>query len=187
MMGRHSSAEECDGAISLMKNSAKPRARCIAVDEETTREVRQLEKRRRHKGVLEVEEGPLGDVVPLECSALEEGSQRGCHRTVACDEFAVVARETQKTSERPKCPRLWPRLDGSHLLWIHGYTCVGDDMAEIANRFCTKETFGLFGEQPVLAQTLEHRLDMLQMLSPCRTMDQYIIKKMQRRTDGGTA
>jgi len=50
-------------------------------------------------------------------------------------------------------------------------------MAEIANRFCTKETLGLFGEQPVLAQTLEHRLDMLQMLGPCRTIDQYIIKK----------
>ena len=77
---------------------------------------------------------------------LEELSEGPSNATIIVDKFAIVARETQKSSQALQGLRLRPLLHFLDLFVVHLDTFMPHNVAQILNFFHAKRTLGHLDE-----------------------------------------
>jgi hypothetical protein len=96
---------------------------------------------------------------------------RCCDVAVAVDELAVVARKAKEATDGVHRPRCLPNPHGSNLVAVHGDAPSGDHMPEVRHLFGVEGALGLLDEHVVFVESLEDRVDMLQVGAPRIAID----------------
>jgi len=159
-------AEIGDRMLLLDQHRTEPVRGRVALDNELLREVGQRQDRGRRDGELEGLERSSRVFGPCETLFLQE-RRKGCRDgAVAVDELAVVACQPEETTHRSSRTGLGPVMDRLDLRRIHGHTGRGYDMAEVGDGIDAESALGALDEEAVLAQHVEHRTEVPEMIRP---------------------
>jgi hypothetical protein len=181
MASSERAAEEGQGPLPLVEHGAEARARGVTVDDELPAKVRHLEHWSRRQRPLERREGLHRLWRPSKGLLTEEARERGSVGAEVANELAVVPRKAQEAMNASCRPRLRPGGDRLHLVAIHGDAIGGDDVAQIGHRALAKGALGALDVEAMSSEGIEDEEDVLQVLSPRRTVDQDVIKENKHK------
>src|ERR1035438_2076565 len=106
----------------------------------------------------------------------EESGQKSCNLGILEDKAAVEVGKTQEDLDIRNRTRRRPKPYCRYLLWIHGDTIWGDNIAKEFNLILVEGTFLSFGPETIGTQSVQYQLDMFRVFFIIVRKDQNVIK-----------
>ena len=131
--GREGTAEVGEGPDALVEDGAEPCARRVAVDHEGLSKVWHLKNRSCGQSALERLECRRRIVVPHKRVPPQETREWGGDDAEVLNEFPVVAREAEETTQATGRARQGPRSHDGDLVSVHGDATLGDHVAQVGH------------------------------------------------------
>jgi len=123
-----------------------------------------MQNQRSGDGLFKGKESSSSLQSPKKQLLLQKGCEIGCNQATVPNEFSVIAREAQKTTQRLRLLRLQPIDHGIQLGWINLDSLDRNEMAQIINFAYCKETLGKLCKKLMLHQHFEHLTQMEHMI-----------------------
>lgn len=114
----------------------------------------------------------------------EESGEGSSDMSVAFDELSVKACEAEKPTEASGGCRGGPIHHSLNFIRIRGYTCRGDDVAQVIQLGLGEDIFGFFQVELIGGECREDRVQVRDMRRKVAAIDENVVKK---HNGGGTA